>query len=69
MFWSGVYISPEDLSHYGTYAPYYALVVVLIMEKYAQRWQFNRLQCTFDKVSEFKTLEEQIEQIKQAKNP
>ncbi len=43
MFWSGVYVSPEDLSHYGTYAPYYALVIVLIMEKYAQRWQFNRL--------------------------
>jgi hypothetical protein len=35
MFWSGIYVSPEDLAHYGTYGPYYALVVVLIFEKYA----------------------------------
>lgn len=38
MFWSGVYVEGSDLNSYGTYAPYYALVIVLIMEKYAQRW-------------------------------
>lgn len=66
MFWSGVYVEDKDLNSYGTYAPYYALVIVLIMEKYAQRWQFNRLQCTFEKITQFKTLEEQMEKIHHA---
>ena len=62
-------MSPEDVSNYGTYAPYYALVIVLIFEKYAQRWQKNRLQCTFDKINWFKKLEEKINKIKNKEAP
>jgi hypothetical protein len=46
LFWSGIYISPEDVYNIGNHAPLYIMLILLIFEKSAQRWQLNRYGCT-----------------------
>ena len=70
LFWSGLYISPERLVDVSSHGPYYLLIIVLILEKYAQRWMTNRLGCTLEQVKEFKKLDEQIHILHhELKNP
>lgn len=33
LFWSGVYMSPEDVNSYSNHAPLYVMLILLILEK------------------------------------
>jgi hypothetical protein len=65
LFWSGVYVSPEQVSGYRDHIILYMMLILLIFEKSTQRWLTNRYGCSIQKVSEFKTLEEQMHLIKE----
>ena len=43
--------------------PLYIMITMLVLEKIAQRWQYNRYDCTKHRIREFKILEEQIKLI------
>jgi hypothetical protein len=67
-FWCGLYTSTEDISNAWTHVPYIILIVILLCEKFAQRWCKTRFGCTLEKVNYFKTLDEKIRIINLDKN-
>lgn len=69
LFWSGVYVGPKESSSMANHAPLYLMLILLILEKSAQRWQYNRYGCSLEKITEFKTLEEKVRLIKNEKEP
>lgn len=69
LFWAGIYVGPDDTTSLANHAPLYAMLVLLIMEKSAQRWQFNRYGLSLERVTAFKTIEEQLRLIKKNKEP
>ncbi len=64
LFWAGIYVGPGDTTNLASHAPLYVMLILLIIEKSAQRWQKNRYGCSLAKITEFKTLEEKLILIK-----
>lgn len=53
--------SVEEIAHH---LPLCTILIVLILEKLAQKWQKNRFGCTLEKIIEYKTIDEQVLLIK-----
>lgn len=51
----------EQIAHH---LPLYTILIVLILEKLAQKWQKDRFGCTLDRIIEYKTIDEQVALIK-----
>ena len=51
----------ENIAHH---IPLYTILIVLILEKLAQKWQKNRFGCTIDEIIEYKTLDEKVNLVK-----
>jgi hypothetical protein len=38
LFWSGIYVGPGSNANIANHAPLYVMLILLIIEKSAQRW-------------------------------
>lgn len=60
LFWGGVYVSKGDRDSIYYILPAFTLLLLLILEKQAQKWLINRFGSTPERIVKFKEVEERI---------
>ena len=69
IFWCGIYKTPENLTNIGSSLPLYVMLILLIFEKQAQKWQINRFGCSIEKIRYFTKIDELMRQVQEKLHP